>query len=87
MSHHTDHLRTAGKITVYTTFLGIIVFAFIFVFNIGEQSIKHADAQDTATTSVTVLNTPPLWTSDAREVTESSSNNPTNAGDTVSWNA
>ncbi|HEX4799314.1 MAG TPA: hypothetical protein VFV22_02125 [Candidatus Paceibacterota bacterium] len=87
MSHHTDHLRTAGKITVYTTFLGIIVFAFIFVFNIGEQSIKHADAQDTATTSVTVLNTPPLWTSDAHEAIESSSNNPTNAGDTVSWSA
>ena len=59
MSYHTDHLSTAGKITVYTTFIGVVVFALIFVFNLGEKEIKEADAASSATTTVTVLNTPP----------------------------
>jgi len=87
MSYNTDHLNTAGKVTVYTTLIGVVVFAFIFVFNIGETQIKQADAQSSATTSVTVVNTPPLWTASTTEVIESSSDNPTNAGDIVSWQA
>lgn len=87
MSYHTDHLSTAGKITVFTTFIGVIVFAAIFVFNLGEKQIKEADAASMATTSVTVLNTPPTWTASTTEIIESSATNPTNQGDVVSWKA
>ena len=87
MSYNTDQLHTAGKITVYTSFIGIIVFIFVFIFNIGESTIHHVDAQSNATTSVTVLNTPPVWTASSTEVIESSQTNPTNAGDVVSWTA
>lgn len=87
MSYSTDHLRTAGKITVYTTFIGLVVFAIVFIFNLGESHIKQATAQSNATTTVTVLNTPPLWTASSTEVIESSATLPTNAGDVVSWTA
>ncbi len=87
MSYNTDHLRTAGKVTVYTTFLGVVVFAIVFIFNIGEQSVKHAGAASNATTSVTVQNTAPIWTASTTEITESSATNPTDAGNQVSWQA
>jgi hypothetical protein len=38
-----------------------------------------------ATSTVTVLNTPPLWTTDAQEEFESSTSSPTNAGSNVNW--
>ena len=85
MSYNTDNLRTAGKVTVYTTLLGVLVFAVIFILNIGQTKIEHVDAASNATTSVTVLNTPPAWTATTTEVTESSATNPTDAGNTVSW--
>lgn len=85
MAYNTDHLRTAGKITVYTTFLGLMVFMVVFIFNIGEKEIRQAEAQDSATTTVTVLNTPPAWTASTTEEFESSSDNPTNVGSEVSW--
>ncbi len=85
MSYNTDHLRTAGKITVYTTFIGLLVFAVVFIFNLGQKDILEAQAQSSATTTVTVLNTPPVWTASSTEETESSQTNPTNAGDVVSW--
>lgn len=87
MSYHTDHLRTAGKITVYTTLLGLVVFACIFIFNVGETQIKQAKADNSATTTVTVLNTAPAWTASTTEQIESSATNPTNAGDQVKWQA
>jgi hypothetical protein len=85
MSYNTDNLRTAGKITVYTALMGVLVFAVVFIFNLGEKQVKQADAQSNATTSVTVLNTPPLWTATTTELIESSQTNPTNEGNTVSW--
>lgn len=87
MSYNTDHLRTAGKITVYTALIGVFVFAVVFAFNLGEKQVKQAEAVSTATTSVTVLNTPPVWTATTTEVVESSATNPTNEGDIVSWQA
>jgi hypothetical protein len=87
MAYNTDHLRTAGKVTVYTTFIGVVVFAFIFLLNLGTQDIATVGAQESATTTVTVVNTPPAWTADAYEVIESSTDNPTNAGDAVTWGA
>ena len=85
MTYTTDHLRTAGKITVYTAIIGVIVFTLAFVFNLGIKDISHVDAQSSATTTITVLNTPPVWTASTTEEYESSSDNPTNAGDVVSW--
>lgn len=88
MSYNTDHLRTAGKITVYTTLLGIFVFVVVFIFNLGTTEFKEAVAQgQNASTSVTVLNTPPAWTIDAEELDGSSTVTPTNAGDVVQWTA
>jgi hypothetical protein len=68
--------------------LGFVVILFAFFIdshNVGQ--IQTAMATSTVSTSVTVLNTPPLWTTNAQEVTESSAANPTNSGDTVSWTA
>jgi hypothetical protein len=87
MSYHTDHLRTAGKITVYTTCIGVVAFAIIFIFNLGEGNIKHVGAASNATTTVTVVNTAPNWTASTTEITESSVTNPTDAGNVVSWTA
>ncbi len=85
MSYNTDNLRTAGKITVYTTIIGVLIFAFVFIFNLGTNDLKQVVAQENATTSVTVLNTPPQWTASTTEETESSATTPTNAGDVVAW--
>jgi hypothetical protein len=85
MSYSTDHLRTAGKITVYTTLLGVFVFAVVFVFNIGTTEIKDAGAQEVATTSVTIVNTPPFFTVEAIESPASATTSPTNVGDDVTW--
>ena len=85
MSYNTDHLRTAGKITVYASIIGVLVFAVAFVFNLGVTEVQEAGAQSTATTSVTVLNTPPQWTSSSTEEFESSATTPTDAGNQVSW--
>ncbi len=90
MSYNTDHLRTAGKITVYTSFLGIVIFAVVFIFNLGTTEIKEAGAQtspEQATTTVTVLNTPPYYVIDAQEYEGSSTSTPTNAGETIIWTA
>ncbi len=79
------HLHTAGKITVATAFLGVVVVAFVFLFNAGKTELMKVDAQSAATTTLTVLNTPPQWTQLAVEEFESSATNPTNSGTAISW--
>jgi len=85
MQEFPKYLHTAGKITVLTSLIGMVVFAVIFLLNIGAQELQQVEAQGVATTSITVLNTPPQWTVDAQESTESSTSTPTNSGDTVAW--
>jgi len=86
MAYNIDHLRTAGRVTIYTTLVGIFAFAVVFLLNIGNPTDNTASAQsDSASTTVTVLNTPPDWTASATEAVESSITNPTNAGEQVSW--
>ncbi|MFT7506926.1 MAG: hypothetical protein ACI92I_000062 [Acidimicrobiales bacterium] len=87
MQEFPKYLHTAGKITVLTSFIGVVVFAFVFLLNLGAQELQQVEAQGVATTSITVLNTPPQWTIDAQELFESSTTTPTNSGDTVSWTA
>ena len=79
------YINTAGKITVITALLGVVCFAVVFLLNIGAKELQHVEAQGIATTSVTVLNTPPQWTVDAQEEYGSSGTDPTNSGDEVSW--
>ncbi|MEZ4200064.1 MAG: hypothetical protein R3B69_00440 [Candidatus Paceibacterota bacterium] len=86
-NEHPSYIHTAGKVTVVTTLLGTAVFALVFLLNIGQKEFQTAEAQSQATTSVLVLNTPPQWTLNAYEVTESSTSTPTNSGDDVQWSA
>lgn len=86
MKELPQYIHTAGKITVLTAITGVFVFAVAFLFNLGAQELRHVEAQSgQATTSVTVLNTPPQWTIDAEEEIESSQTYPTNSGSQVSW--
>ena len=48
---------------------------------------RFALAQSTATTTVTILNIPPVWTVNPFENPISSTSSPTNAGGSIIWNA
>jgi len=79
-----NYIQTAGKITIMTAFTGLLIFAFVFLFNAGKTELLKVDAQ-TATTTLTVLNTPPSWVSTSTEEFESSTSSPTNSDDEISW--
>lgn len=79
-------MQTAGKITILTAFAGVAVFLLAFVFDAGTQQLNRVSAQ-TATTTLTVLNTPPTFQQNAYEVIESSTTTPTNSGDVIQWRA
>lgn len=91
MSYNKQELprfvETAGKITVLTALSGVLIFAFIFFLNLGKAELQKAEAQSNATTTLTVLNTPPQWVSgqEAREQFESSTTTPSNSGTTTAW--
>ena len=90
MSYNTaefpKYVRTAGKITIVTALVGLMVFLVAFVFDFGSHELSKVSAQ-TATTTLTVLNTPPAFTLNPYEATESSTSTPTNSGDAVTWEA
>lgn len=79
--------RTAGKVTILTALVGVFVFVAMFVVDFGARELSKVSAQQSATTTLTVLNTPPVFTQNAFEVTESSTTTPTNSGTDVVWNA
>lgn len=87
MQEWPKHLHTAGKITVITALFGVVAFMIAFLLNLGAKEFSQVSAQGAgiATTSVTVLNTPPEWTVDAQEEVESSTSSPTNSGEEVAW--
>jgi hypothetical protein len=87
MSSLPKTLHTAGKITVLTSLFGVVTFVTLFLLNLGADELQQVQAQGTATTSITVLNTPPAWTIDAEEVIGSSTTTPTNSGSVTSWKA
>jgi len=83
-----QYVKTAGKITILTALVGLFVFMLAFVFDVGQQEFSKVSAQTTtAPTKLTVLNTPPSFTVNAYEVTESSTSTPTNSGDDIVWTA
>jgi hypothetical protein len=79
-------MQTAGKITILTAFAGVAVFLFAFVFDAGTQQLNRVSAE-TASTTLTVLNTPPTFQQAAYEVIESSTSTPTNSGNVIQWRA
>jgi hypothetical protein len=79
-----NYIQTAGKITIMTAFTGLLIFTFVFLFNAGKTEMLKVDAQ-TASTTLTVLNTPPTWFSTSTEEFESSTSSPTNSTDDISW--
>jgi hypothetical protein len=87
--HHEElprYMRTAGKITIITALAGLLVFLFAFVFDVGTKEFSKVSAQ-TATTTLTVLNTPPAFTLEPYEVIGSSTSTPTNSGNVIQWSA
>jgi hypothetical protein len=80
------YVRTAGKITMLTAITGLLVFIFAFAIDVGTKELSKVSAQ-TATTTLTVLNTPPAFTINAYERTESSTTTPTNSGSLIEWGA
>lgn len=80
------YMKTAGKISVMAAVTGLAVFLLAFMVDVGQQELQRVSAQ-TATTSLTVLNTPPVFTLEPYEVVPSSTTTPTNSGDDVQWAA
>lgn len=81
--------HTAGKITIATACSGLLVFAAVFLLDVGRDHIQVVSAQGsgTATTSLTVRNLPPVWDVEAFEQTPSATNTPINTGEQVVWEA
>lgn len=84
MSTRAEESTIGGKVSILATFVGVAILA-IGVF--GELPHGPVAFANTASTSVTVLNTPPQWdvTMYAQEAPASASSSPTNAGSNVTW--
>lgn len=80
------YVKTAGKITVVTALAGLLVFLFAFMLDVGKQEFSKVSAQ-TASTTLTVLNTPPAFNLHPYEVIGSATTTPTNSGDVIQWSA
>jgi hypothetical protein len=82
---------TRGKIAVSVLVFGLLAAGAILVtYFFASDSLQHARfaiAQSTATTTVTILNTPPNWTVNPSESPPSSTSTPTNVGTAVTWQA
>ncbi|MCD5381104.1 MAG: hypothetical protein LR008_00840 [Candidatus Pacebacteria bacterium] len=81
-----QYVKTAGKVTVLTAISGLLVFMVAFIFDVGTQEFNRVSAQS-ASTTLTVLNTPPSFTLNPYEVIESSTSTPTNSGVVQQWSA
>ena len=80
--------RTEGKITIAAVLMFVFVFALFFTLDVQYRGVSAQSATSSvATTSVTVLNSPPVWTNGPFEDPASSTSTPTNEGDTVTWKA
>ncbi len=78
---------TAGKMTVSLLIAGFAVFLVLFSFDLQhEYVVQKVQAQDYATTTVQVLNTPPIWTLNAQEEAPgSATSTPTNATSSLNF--
>jgi len=80
-----DRSYITGKASILTVFLGVGILLIGLLVEL-PHSDKVARA-NVATTSVTVLNTPPTWIVKAQEAIGSSTSTPTNSGSAITWNA
>jgi hypothetical protein len=80
MSHEAHHIaRNTGKATIATIASLVVVFAIAALFGVEQGGhVASVQATSTATTSVTVVNTPPNWIETAREDVASATSSPTN---------
>lgn len=85
MEAQKGSIITEGKVSILTVVLGVLVLVFGVFGELPHGNVARA-AQN-ATTSVTVLNTPPQWdpTVYAYESPASASSTPTNAGSVITW--
>ncbi len=90
MSYNLDELprfaKTAGRISILSAVVGVCVFMFALMVDVGNQELQRVSAQ-TATTSLTVLNTPPTFVVQPFEIGGSSTSTPTNSGEEIQWTA
>jgi len=90
MSYNLEDLpqfaKTAGRISIAAAVVSFCVFMFALMVDVGNQEIQRVSAQ-TATTSLTVLNTPPTFLVEPYEVVASATTTPTNSGDVIQWSA
>lgn len=86
VDQYPNYLKKAGKITLFAAFFGVVIFLVALSIDVGKHELSRVSAQ-TATTTLTVLNTPPTFTTGAHEVIESSTSSPTNSGDVIQWAA
>ncbi len=84
MTPGNSHTTIGGKITIATTLLGVCLIVLGVVVDMPRGNVALAN---NATTSVTVLNTPPQWdaTRYAFEDPASSTSTPTNSGSSVTF--
>jgi hypothetical protein len=80
------YLKMAGRISAVAAIAGVFVFLVAFVVDLGSQELSRVSAQ-TASTSLTVLNTPPEFAIAPFEVPDSATATPINSGDTMTWQA
>jgi len=80
--------KESGKVTVAMLLSLVCVLVLSLMFDVRQGGpAQSAQATSTATTTVTVLNTPPTWDVTARENPASATTTPTNTGDDVTWTA
>jgi hypothetical protein len=86
MTYQPRDTSIGGKISLITTLVGVGLLLLAVVVDI--PNAREALANN-ATTSVTVLNTPPQWTNlyGAQEQYGSSTSTPTNTGSVITWEA
>jgi hypothetical protein len=80
-------LSTAGKITILTAVSSLFIFLAVFLLNLGQSEIAVVQAQQQATTSVNVKNTPPEFQPGGfpQEQVASASTSPTNSGNVLTF--
>ena len=80
---------SVGKVTILTVFFGVIIIALSFLTDARHfGKFQTAMATTTVATSVTVLNTPPIWQGGADDAEESPASyqaSTTNSGGVISW--
>ncbi|KKS30373.1 MAG: hypothetical protein UV60_C0009G0013 [Parcubacteria group bacterium GW2011_GWA2_43_11] len=85
--HHNMHKLKISRFALIASLSIFAVFLLTTFFDVQNTGMHSVQATSTATTTVTVLNTPPAWTVTAREYWASATTTPTNSASTTVWTA